>query len=235
MKQTTEKLFSKFSSKESFVEEVKEESTEVPKDDRRSFLKKAAIGGLSLGAFALAPVEKTIAYTTQKINRYSSPSDLKITDMRIEDFELCPILKIDTNQGVYGLGDVRDGADKRYAREMTGRKRGKNPAKWELIFKEGKQLGGPEDAQEAEGAGEVGGWGLGAHKGVAGVRVRGCGWCAGRGSTACVVVGFTRDREPAQGALPTASQSPQGRQQLGRDRRIAGGGDERARRFTPVA
>ncbi|HET7117369.1 MAG TPA: twin-arginine translocation signal domain-containing protein, partial [Hanamia sp.] len=91
MKQNTKKLFSKLSSKESVVEEVKEESSEVSKDNRRSFLKKAAIGGLSLGAFSLAPIEKTLAYTTQKINRYSAPSDLKITDMRIADFEICPI------------------------------------------------------------------------------------------------------------------------------------------------
>jgi len=61
MKQVTKKLFSKMSSKESVLKEANEE---LSKDDRRSFLKKAAIGGLSLGAFAFAPLEKTLAYTT---------------------------------------------------------------------------------------------------------------------------------------------------------------------------
>ena len=143
MKQSTKQLFSKFNSKESFGEEAKEESSEESKDDRRSFLKKAAIGGLSLGAFSFAPVEKTLAFATQKINRYSGPSDLKITDMRIADFEICPILKIYTNQGVHGLGDIRDGADKRYALELKSRILGMNPCNVEMIFKKIKQFGGP--------------------------------------------------------------------------------------------
>lgn len=41
----------------------------------------------------------------------SRPSDLKITDMRIavvcSNYDY-PILRIDTNQGVYGIGEVRD-------------------------------------------------------------------------------------------------------------------------------
>lgn len=125
------------------MEPEEQSSYEIAKDDRRSFLKKAVIGGLSLGAFSFAPIERTLDYTTQKINRYSAPSDLKITDMRIADFEICPILKIYTNQGVYGLGDVRDGADKRYALELKSRILGMNPCNVEMIFKKIKQFGGP--------------------------------------------------------------------------------------------
>lgn len=143
MKPTTKQLFSKLSSREPVLNEVKQESSEAKKDGRRSFLKKTVIGGLSLGAFSFAPIEKTLAFTTQKINRYSAPSDLKITDMRIADFEICPILKIYTNQGVYGLGDVRDGADKRYALELKSRILGMNPCNVEMIFKKIKQFGGP--------------------------------------------------------------------------------------------
>lgn len=143
MKKATKGLFSKMQNLESVMEPAEQSSHETVKDDRRSFLKKAAIGGLSLGAFSFAPIEKTLAYTTQKINRYSAPSDLKITDMRIADFEICPILKIYTNQGVYGLGDVRDGADKRYALELKSRILGMNPCNVEMIFKKIKQFGGP--------------------------------------------------------------------------------------------
>jgi L-alanine-DL-glutamate epimerase-like enolase superfamily enzyme len=47
------------------------------------------------------------------VRRASEPSALKITDMRVATIRaqgIHPILRIDTNQGVYGLGEVRDGA-----------------------------------------------------------------------------------------------------------------------------
>ena len=49
---------------------------------RRSFLKKAALGGIALGGMMNMSIEDTIAQTTSKVQRASSPSDLKITDMR---------------------------------------------------------------------------------------------------------------------------------------------------------
>ena len=45
------------------------------------------------------------------VNTASCPSELKITDMRIVRTQVGgPILKLDTNQGIHGLGEVRDGA-----------------------------------------------------------------------------------------------------------------------------
>jgi L-alanine-DL-glutamate epimerase-like enolase superfamily enzyme len=52
------------------------------------------------------------------VQRSSSPTDLKITDMRTAKTAVMggtTIIRIDTNQGIYGLGEVRDGADSRYA------------------------------------------------------------------------------------------------------------------------
>ena len=72
MKQATERLFSKMQNPGPVMEPAEQLSHEIVKDDRRSFLKKVAIGGLSLGAFSFAPIEKTLDYTTQKINRYSA-------------------------------------------------------------------------------------------------------------------------------------------------------------------
>ncbi len=50
------------------------------------------------------------------IHTFSSPSDLKITDIRIavvaSNYDY-PILRIDTNQGVYGLDEVRDAGHKK--------------------------------------------------------------------------------------------------------------------------
>src|SRR5436309_1037156 len=54
-----------------------------PENPRRSFLKKSALGGIALGgAFMFSPIEELVAQSTQKVNRMSSPSELKITDMR---------------------------------------------------------------------------------------------------------------------------------------------------------
>ena len=93
------------------------ESEGVKKDDqsngRRDFFKKSALGGMMLGGFMFSPIEDTIAQSTSNVNRNSAPSDLKITDMRyavvMNGHARCPVIRIDTNQGIYGLGDVRDG------------------------------------------------------------------------------------------------------------------------------
>ena len=51
----------------------------------------------------------------------SRPSGLTITDVRVAALQLtpghwfCPLVRIDTNQGIYGIGEVRDGASKNYA------------------------------------------------------------------------------------------------------------------------
>jgi len=108
-------------------------------------MKKSALGGLSLGLFMNASAEDTVAYASQKVNRYSKPSDLKITDMRfavVKDAPMrCPIIRIDTNQGIYGLGEVRDGATWRYALFLKSRLLGMNPCNVEMAFKRIKQFG----------------------------------------------------------------------------------------------
>lgn len=114
----------------------------VTTDDRRSFLKKAGLGGLGLGALIHSEVGAQVEYLSQGVSRYSGPADLKITDMRIAQVGNIPIVKIYTNQDVYGLGDVRDGADKRYALMLKSRILGENPCNVEKIFRIIKQFGG---------------------------------------------------------------------------------------------
>ena len=115
------------------------------KSDRRDFMKKAGASGLMLGAFMFSPLEETLAHSTSKVNRFSAPSDLKITDMRyavvMNGNGRCPVIRIDTNQGIYGLGEVRDGASWRYAMFLKSRILGMNPCSVELIFKRIKQFG----------------------------------------------------------------------------------------------
>src|SRR6476620_3297625 len=129
------------------IESNAENKIEVTENSRRSFLKRSALGGVALGgAFMFSPVEELVAQSTQKVNRYSSPSELKITDLRYATTTVLgrtSIIRIDTNQGIYGLGEVRDGADVRYALMLKSRILGMNPCNVESIFKKIKQFGGP--------------------------------------------------------------------------------------------
>lgn len=111
---------------------------------RRGFLKKAAMGGIALGGFMNMPVEDTIAHLTSDVQRSSAPSDLKITDMRVAvltEGGRKALIKIDTNQGIYGLGEVRDGADERYALFLKSRILGLNPCNVEMLFRIINQFG----------------------------------------------------------------------------------------------
>jgi L-alanine-DL-glutamate epimerase-like enolase superfamily enzyme len=112
--------------------------------NRRTFLKKAALGGIALGGFMSMSIEDTLAEATSKVQRSSSPSDLKITDMRIAVLAVSgrkALIRIDTNQGIYGLGEVRDGADERYALMLKSRILGLNPCNVEMLFRIISQFG----------------------------------------------------------------------------------------------
>ena len=145
------KLFPSTESENSNTERASEPA--IDQNDRRSFLKKATLGGISLGgALLFSPVEEIVAQSTQNVKRYSAPSDLKITDMRYcvtSVLGRTAIIRIDTNQGIYGLGEVRDGADERYALFLKSRILGENPCNVEMIFKKIRQFGG--QARQAGG------------------------------------------------------------------------------------
>ncbi|MDQ6759175.1 MAG: mandelate racemase/muconate lactonizing enzyme family protein [Acidobacteriota bacterium] len=108
---------------------------------RRSFLKSAT--GV-LGATFWA--DDVLDALPQNTNTNSRPSSLKITDLRIATIKgapmVDPIIRIDTNQGVYGLGEVRDGASKNYALMLKSRILGENPCDIDRIFRKIKQFGG---------------------------------------------------------------------------------------------
>lgn len=70
-------------------------------------------------------------------NRNSAPSALKITDMRairIASNYDYPIIRIDTNQGVYGLGEVRDAGNEGMALILKAHLLGRNPLEIEPIL-----------------------------------------------------------------------------------------------------
>jgi L-alanine-DL-glutamate epimerase-like enolase superfamily enzyme len=89
--------------------------------------------------------EQSYEDTLNHVNTHSIPSDLKITDMRFATVVgapmRCPLIKITTNQGIEGYGEVRDGASKRYALMLKSRILGKNPCNVNKIFRRIKQFG----------------------------------------------------------------------------------------------
>jgi L-alanine-DL-glutamate epimerase-like enolase superfamily enzyme len=110
--------------------------------DRREVLKTSA---MALGG-ALLVGESAEAYP-KAVNTNSSPSALKITDMRVATVvkpgpSPCPIIRLDTNQGVCGLGEVRDGASATYALFLKSRIVGENPLQIDKVFRKIKQFGG---------------------------------------------------------------------------------------------
>jgi L-alanine-DL-glutamate epimerase-like enolase superfamily enzyme len=111
-------------------------------ETRRQFIQKAGLGGIAIGFMFNGHLENEIEYLTQKVNRSSKPTDLKITDLRIAHTVKAPIIRIDTNQGIYGLGEVRDQASPKYALFLKSRLLGKNPCDIEKLFKMIKQFGG---------------------------------------------------------------------------------------------
>ena len=81
-----------------------------------------------------------------RINTRSRPSELRITDMRVAEIVGAPftsaLLKIYTNQGIVGLGEVRDGASATYALMLKSRLLGENPCDIDRLFRRIRQFGG---------------------------------------------------------------------------------------------
>src|SRR5213594_3330606 len=114
---------------------------------RRSFLKHTVAAGVGSWASlsTIASATDMFEAIPQNVNTNSKPSDLKITDMRVLVIGrapmTCPIIRVDTNQGIYGLGEVRDGASKNYALMLKSRLLGENPCNIDKLFRKVKQFG----------------------------------------------------------------------------------------------
>lgn len=80
-----------------------------------------------------------------RVNPCSAPSQLRITDIRFTDIVGAPfhssLVKVFTNQGLVGLGEIRDIASRTYAAMLKGRLLGENPCHVDRIFRRIKQFG----------------------------------------------------------------------------------------------
>ena len=115
--------------------------------NRRSFFKTLSLG--AAGAMALtgdAAADAAADFVQSGVKRASEPSALKITDLRtavvVGAPMTCPLIRIDTNQGLVGWGEVRDGSSETYALFLKSRVLGENPCNVDKIFRKIKQFGG---------------------------------------------------------------------------------------------
>ena len=119
--------------------------------DRRDFFKSVGgAAGAAVTAAALEPpglrAESAAAMVQANVKRASEPSALRITDLRVAVVVgapmTCPLIRIDTNQGISGYGEVRDGAHETYALVLKSRVLGENPCNVDRVFRKIKQFGG---------------------------------------------------------------------------------------------
>src|SRR3982074_1734017 len=123
------------------IDNAKRRKHSANRAGRRGFLK--GLAGVVGGGFW---ADQSIEAYQQHVTTNSKPSELKITDLRVATIARAPmtdpIIRIDTNQGIYGLGEVRDGSHKTYALFLKSRLLGENPCNVDKIFRKIKQFGG---------------------------------------------------------------------------------------------
>jgi len=119
---------------------------ENPSLSRRVFLKSGTAAGSAIAAGSLI-THADLESVSGQMNTNSKPSALRITDLRVaivapsyESDYRC-LVRIDTNQGISGYGDVRGRASKTYALILKSRILGMNPCNISEIFYKIKQHG----------------------------------------------------------------------------------------------
>lgn len=80
------------------------------------------------------------------INRGSAAKDLRVTDLRVavvaSNYDY-PIIRLDTNQGVYGIGEVRDAGHRENVLQFKSMVLGQNPCNVDFILRAIRWFGGP--------------------------------------------------------------------------------------------
>jgi len=98
-----------------------------------------------------------------RVRTASEPSALRITDLRVASVTgamSSHIIRLDTNQGISGYGEIRDGASPTYALMLKSRLLGENPCHVDKIFRKIKQFGGHGRQAGGVVAAEIACWDL---------------------------------------------------------------------------
>ena len=82
----------------------------------------------------------------EHVRTASNPSALRITDLKLCKVDLppwgCYLIKLETNQGICGYGEMRDGCSPTYVKMLKSRLVGENPCEVDRLFRKIKQFGG---------------------------------------------------------------------------------------------
>lgn len=113
---------------------------------RRQWFAKAGIGGIAGTALSGTFLSAEDAEAVRgRVNTNSEPSKLRITDLRVVPVRgqfRSYVVRLETNQGLHGYGEIRDGASATYALMLKSRILGENPCHVDRIFRKLKQFGG---------------------------------------------------------------------------------------------
>lgn len=86
------------------------------------------------------------AHILDRVRTGSNPSSLRITDIKLCKVDIppwgCNLIKIETNQGICGFGEMRDGSSPTYLKMLKSRLLGENPCEVDRLFRKIKQFGG---------------------------------------------------------------------------------------------
>jgi L-alanine-DL-glutamate epimerase-like enolase superfamily enzyme len=112
--------------------------------NRRQMLKHVGLGSAAATGMSGFLTVSDVKAATDNVNTRSQPSELKITDLRLT--RIGPnwrryVIRLDTNQGISGYGEIRDGASPTYALMLKSRILGMNPCNVDMIFRKIKQFG----------------------------------------------------------------------------------------------
>jgi L-alanine-DL-glutamate epimerase-like enolase superfamily enzyme len=134
-------------------------SEEKPHVSRRTFITGTTSATAAVAAGSLV-TNADLENINAQVNTNSGPSALRITDMRIAHSERSMLIRLDTNQGISGYGEIRYDASKTRGLMLKSRIIGMNPCNVAEIFRKLKKLGGFGCAGGGVSAIEVACWDL---------------------------------------------------------------------------
>jgi L-alanine-DL-glutamate epimerase-like enolase superfamily enzyme len=130
-----------------------------PNVSRRKFITSSTSATAAVAAGSLV-TNADLEQVNAQVNTNSGPSQLKITDMRIAHSERSMLMRLDTNQGISGYGEIRYDASKTRGLMLKSRIIGMNPCNVAEIFRKIKKQGGFGCAGGGVSAIEVACWDL---------------------------------------------------------------------------
>jgi L-alanine-DL-glutamate epimerase-like enolase superfamily enzyme len=134
-------------------------SDQEPNVSRRKFITSSTSATAAVVAGSLV-TNADLEQVNAQVNTNSGPTQLKITDMRIAHSERSMLMRLDTNQGISGYGEIRYDASKTRGLMLKSRIIGMNPCNIAEIFRKIKKQGGFGCAGGGVSAVEVACWDL---------------------------------------------------------------------------